>query len=293
MPKKTNSYLFLIFAFFFILGCQQRREAKRNEEVIPVRVTRVNLEELEETLDYVGNVKALEEAVVYPEVDGKIIEKVKEEGQLVKKGDPLAYIDRDEVGLKFEKAPVESPLEGIVGKVYVDIGTNVTIQTPIALVVDMRKAQIDLDIPEKYLPQISVGQEAKVRVDAYPDETFTGKVTKISPVVDLDTRTAPIEITLPNEQFRLKSGMFAEVSLVIREHKGVPVILKEAILGKNSSVYVYVIENNKAVSRKISLGIRQGPLYEVKKGLTKGDQVVIMGQQRLYEGAPVKAEESD
>jgi membrane fusion protein (multidrug efflux system) len=85
--------------------------------------------------------------------------------------------------------------------------------------------------------------------------------------------------------------MFSKVSLVLAEHKNVPVILKEAIMGKVPNLYVYVIEKQKAVLRKITLGIRQGPYYEVSDGLREGDLVVIMGQQKLYEGAQVITEE--
>lgn len=284
-----------IFAIFLILsvmaGCQQKVERVKPDEIIPVKVARVELRDLAEALEYVGNIKALDEAIVYPKVTGKISEKVKKDGSPVSKGEAIAYIDRDEVGLKFEKAPVESPLTGIVGRVYVDIGEDVSMQTPVALVVNMDKVKIDLGIPEKYLPRISLGQEAKISVDAYPEEGFSGQVTKISPVFDLTTRTAPVEITADNLQHRLKSGMFAKVNLIIQQHKNISVVLKEAIMGKESNLYVYVIENKKAVLRKVSLGIRQSPYYEVQEGLKEGDLVVIMGQQRLYEGAMVEAEE--
>jgi len=97
-----------------------------------------------------------------------------------------------------EKAPVESPLAGTVGRVYVDIGSSVTPQTPIAIVCNMGNAEIDLNIPERYLPNVSLGQEAEVVVDAYPNEIFIGKVDQISPVVDLATRAAPVEIVIDN-----------------------------------------------------------------------------------------------
>jgi multidrug efflux pump subunit AcrA (membrane-fusion protein) len=287
----------LLLLIFFISGCGliklegRKPRVEKAAEVIPVKVSRIKFKNLEETLDYIGNIKANEEAVVYPKVSGKIIEKVKEDGALVKKGEAIAYIDRDEVGLKFEKAPVESTLSGVVGRFIVDIGVNVTPLTPIAFVVDMDKIKINLDVPEKYLPKISLGQEAKISVDAYPDEEFVGKITKISPVVDLSTRTAPVEITLDNPQHKLQSGMYARVQLVVETHKDVPVILKEAIIGKEPNNYVFVIENKKAVLRNISLGIRQGPYYEIKTGLKEGDLVVTMGQQRLYEGVEVLVEE--
>ncbi|MHB8155618.1 MAG: efflux RND transporter periplasmic adaptor subunit, partial [Candidatus Omnitrophota bacterium] len=257
---------------------------------IPVKVDQVKLQELYESLDYTGDIKAQDEAVIYPKVSGKIIEKVKEDGALINKGEAICYIDRDEVGLKFQKAPVESTLTGILGRVYVDIGENVTVSTPIAFVVSVDKVKIALDIPEKYLPKITLGQQARISVDSWEDEKFIGSVTKISPVIDLSTRTAPVEITIVNKEYRLKSGMFAKVQLVIEARKNVPVILREAIMGRDPDNYVFVVEEKKAVLRKISLGIRQGPYFEVRQGLKDGDLVVVMGQQLLSDGASVEPE---
>jgi len=283
--------IIVLFMVLVISGCQKQDNKTAGKEVIPVKVSRVELRNLKETIDYIGNIEGQEEAVIYPKVNGKIIEKVKEDGSPVSKGEIIAYIDRDEVGFKFEKAPVESPIAGIIGRVYVDIGENVTTQTPIALVVDMRRMEIDLDIPEKYYAKVAIGQNATISVDTYPDEKFSGQVAKISPVVDLATRSAPIEILIDNPEQKLHSGMFAKVKLVISEHKDVPIILKEAVMGKEPDLYVYVIEGNKAILRKINLGIRQDAQYEVREGLKQGDLVVIVGQQRLYEGAQVAMEE--
>lgn len=276
---------------FILFGCLAKEQTQKVPEEIPVKVSKIEFKELNETIDYVGNIKAQDEAIVYPKVSGKVSEKIKEDGDIVNKDEAIVYIDRDEVGLTFEKAPVGSPLTGIIGRVYVDIGQNVSSQTPIALVVNMDKVNINLDIPEKHLSRVSLGQIAKISVDAYPDEEFSGLVTKISPVVDLTTRAAPIEISMDNSKHLLKSGMFVKVRLVIRELKNAPVILKEALIGKEPNLYVYVIENKKAVLREVKLGIRQGPYFEVKEGLREGDRVVIMGQQRLYEGAKVELEE--
>lgn len=287
MKLRITSLLLILLLTF---GCQPKPELEKTPETIPVKVLKVKAQDLAEALEYVGNIKAQDEAVVYPKVSGKISEKVKVDGSPISKGETIAYIDRDEVGLKFEKAPVQSPLSGIVGRTYVDIGQNVAQQTPIALVINMDKVKIALDIPEKYLPRVSLGKQARISVDAYPEEEFSGEVTKISPVVDLTTRSAPVEITLDNPQHRLKSGMFAKVRLILEEHKNVPVILKEAVIGKELDLYVYVVENNKAILKKVTLGLRQGPYFEVRQGLEAGDLVVIMGQQRLRDGALVSAE---
>lgn len=290
VKTKTALYIFLLLSLCVSAGCTKAKSAAVEKEVIPVKGIRVEFRDLDEAIDYVGNIKAQDEAMVYPKVSGKIIEKVREDGSFVVKGEVIAYIDRDEVGFKFEKAPVESPLSGVIGRVAMDIGSQVTPQTAIALVVDMSKVKIDLDIPEKYLSRMSLGQDATISVDAYPQEKFSGKVSKISPVVDLSTRTAPIEITVNNLKQQLKSGMFARVSLILEHRKDVPVILKEAIMGKEPSLYVYTIEDNRAMLKKIKLGIRQGPYFEVKEGLKEGDTVVTMGQQKLYENAAVAVE---
>ncbi|MBM3248075.1 MAG: efflux RND transporter periplasmic adaptor subunit [Candidatus Omnitrophica bacterium] len=289
-PRRFPAFLMLLLLFAAI-GCEKMAAVKNNDQNIPVKVKKVELTDLAKTLEYVGSIKAQDEAKVYPKVSGKIIEKLKEDGSIIEKGEAIALIDRDEVGLKFKKAPVESPISGIIGRVYVDIGASVTSQTAIALVIKMDKVKINLDIPEKYLPRVSLGQEANISVDAYPQEKFIGLVTKISPVLNLENRAAPIEITIENTDHRLQSGMFAKVELVIEEFKNVLTILKESIIGKYPDTYVYVIENNKAALKKIVLGNRQGSNYEVKEGLKEGEPVVIIGQQRLFEGAQVKAEE--
>ena len=288
---KSRIFIILVIAGFLAAGCQKKEASGITApQAVPVKVAIVELKDIYRTLEYVGSVKAEEEAVVYPKVSGKIIEKVKEDGSVVEKGDALFYIDRDETGLKFEKAPVESPLDGVVGRIYVDIGANVTSQTPVGLIVSMDKVKIDLNIPEKYTSQVMIGQNADITVDAY-NEKFKGVVTKISPVLDMDTRTAPVEIAVKNKAHLLRSGMFARVSLIIDESKAVPIVLKEAVMGKAPDAYVYVIEGNKAVLRNVKLGIKQDGYFEVKDGIKEGDSVVIMGQQRLKDGSGVKIEQ--
>lgn len=287
--SKTSIFLFFSFLTLHLaMGCAKKHETKKaKDEIVPVKVMKATPRDIQKTLDYVDDIKAQDEAQVYPKVNGKVYEKIKEDGAEVKKGDVIAYIDRDEVGLKFEKAPVESPLTGIIGRVYVDIGSTVSPQTPVALVVNIDKVKIDLDIPEKYLPQISVGQDASINVDAYPEIKFAGKVSKISPVIDLATRTAPIEIVILNAKHRLKPGMFARVRLVTEEHKNVVAVLKEAFVGREPNLYLFVIENNKAVLRKATAGIHQGNFVEVTSGLQPDEDVVIMGQQKLRDGLQV------
>jgi membrane fusion protein, multidrug efflux system len=285
--------LVVLIGFRIHQRIQEQRDIKKTSgpEIIPVKVRKVEAQNLQRRLEYVGDVKAQDEALVYPKVTGKVIEKAKEEGNSVNKGEVIVYVDRDEVGLKFEKAPVESPLTGYVGRMYVDLGSSVNLQTAVASVVNLDQVKISVAIPEKYLPNISLGQEARIIVDAYPDNDFTGQVTMISPVLDSATRAAPVEITVANPGHELKSGMFARVNLIIQESEGVPAVLKEAVIGKTPNTYVFVIENNKAQLRQVTLGIYARGFYEIKEGINPGEQVVILGQQRLSDGGKVMVEE--
>lgn len=269
-------------------GCGRKAEEKK--EVIPVRAMRVESRSISRTLDYASNIEAWDRAEVFPKVSGKILEKLKEDGSPIAKGETIAYIDRDEVGFKFEKAPVESPLSGVIGRVYVDKGTNVTTQTAVAVVVDIDRAKVHLDVPEKYLPQVSIGQQARVRVEAYPNEVFIGTVTRISPVVETETRTAPIEISIDNPGHRLKPGMFAGIQLLLETRKNVPAVMKEAIIGREPSTYVFAVNDGVAQMRDVKLGLSENDYVEVTNGLKAGDLVAVMGQERLRDGAAVSIE---
>ena len=287
--KNVKYLIMLMVLMVAATGCGKFKGGKAGDTV-PVKAMSVRVGDLNKTLEYVGNIKGKDEALIYPKVSGKVIEKVKNEGTTVKKGEAIMYVDRDEIGLKFEKAPVESPIDGFVGRVYVDIGTNVTQTTPVALVADMEKAKVELDVPEKYINKIALDKPAEVRVDAYPGEKFYGKIYEMSPVVEEKTRSVLVKVLIDNEDHRLRSGMFAKVTLILEVNKGIPIILKEAVMGKEPDTYVYVVENDKAVLRKVKLGDRQGPLYEVKEGVKGGELVVIMGQQKLRDGLPVSVE---
>ncbi|MCX6340475.1 MAG: efflux RND transporter periplasmic adaptor subunit [Candidatus Aureabacteria bacterium] len=288
MRQYITLSIVILAAALAVPGCGKKAEEKK--EVIPIRAMRVEPRTVSRTLDYASNIEAWDKAEVFPKVGGKILEKLKEDGAPIAKGETIAYIDRDEVGFKFEKAPVESPLTGIIGRVYVDKGTNVTTQTAVALVVDIDRVKVHLDVPEKYLPQLLLGQKARVGVEAYPGEVFTGTVTRISPIVETETRTAPIEISIDNPGHRLKPGMFASINLVLEEKKNVPAVMKEAIMGRKPSTYVFVVNGGVARMRDVTLGIGENDRIEVLKGLTAGDLVAVMGQERLRDGAAVSVE---
>ena len=292
------SKLILIVVLFFafcllssVTGCGK----KPREETIrmPVSAIKVQRGNLNETLFYVGDIKAEDEAIVYPKVFGKIMQEVAREGDIVKEGDVLAYIDRDEIGFEFNKAPVEAPIDGIVGNVYIDFGTTVSPQTPICSVVNMDTVAVKVNIVERDLPRVKKGQSAQVSVDAYGDGTFKGVIDRVSPVVDLASRTALVEIKISNDDHRLRPGMFARIKILIEEKRDVLIIPRDAIIKVGSLSYVFVVKPDNTVRRRtIETGIVENNKFEVINGLDEGEIIVTMGNTRLKEGDVVKIIES-
>jgi membrane fusion protein (multidrug efflux system) len=278
----------LIFVVMFA-GCEKK---ERTRQVVPITVSIVRLEKgiIYDAIQFVGDVKAFDRAEVFPRASGKVKEKLKQEGDSVKKDEVIMYVDRDEVGFQFQRVPVESPIGGIVGMVYVDVGASVSPQTAVALVVNMDVVKVEINVVEKDLPRVEAGQTAKIQVDAYPDEVFQGAVEWVSPVVDLASRTATAEILIPNADFRLKPGMFARIKILVDKRENVLLIPRDALIRENSSNYVFVVkDDNKVYRRKIETGLNENNTFEVVSGVSEGELVVTMGNTLLKEGDLVKA----
>lgn len=291
----SSGILCWLFAMLLLCGFRKPDERMtREERPVPVKAMRVVARDLARTLDFVGDIRARDEALVYPKVSGKVIEKTKQEGASVAKGEAILFVDRDETGYKFEKAPVESPLTGVVGRVFVDVGSHLTPQTAVALVVNLESVKINVAIPEIRLSEVVLGQTAVVSADAYPGEEFKGIVVQLSPVLDPVTRSAPAEIAVSNAGHRLKPGMYARVKILVAEYKKIPVLLKEAVVGRSENhAFVYAIEGGQAVRKKVLLGFQEEPFVAVKEGVKEGDLVVVVGQEKLQDGSKVVVETMD
>lgn len=257
-------------------------------EKITVKVEKVRREDLDFILFYSGSLKAKDEALVYPKVSGKLSAYLVSEGDRIEKDKTIALIDRDETGLKYELAKVDSPLSGVIGRTFLDRGAAVVSQaTAVALVVDMEQMIVRLNIPEQDLPYIKKGLIAELKVDAYPDAYFTGEVSKVSEVMDSQTRTLPAEIRIPNAEHRLKSGMYARIKIFAGKHTGSLVILQDGLVKEDTLIYVYTVEDSTARKVKVMPGIYQENRVEILEGLKEGQRIIVFGHQGLKDGSEV------
>jgi membrane fusion protein (multidrug efflux system) len=261
-----------------------------------VKVEAVKKGDMDFILSYVGSLKARDEVVVFSKVSGKLARYEVAEGDAVVKGQAVALVDRDETGLKYELAPVESPLSGIVGKTMLDKGASIqaaggTAQgTPLAIIVDMDEMLVKLNISEQDIPYFKNGLKAKINVDAYPGQVFEGAVTRVSQIVDSQTRTLPIEISILNQDHRLKSGMFGRIFINAAVHQGALILSQDALVEELGHNYVFVEDTGTARKQKVVTGIRDDGKVEITSGVQDGDKVIVFGQQGLKDGAAIEVE---
>ncbi len=286
-----SGIIFCIFIFCimnFLTGCQKKK-IEPEKTSIPVEASLAKLCLLQEKLFYVGDIKAFDQIMVYPKVTGKLLTNTVKENDRVTKDQTLALIDRDEIGFKYKPSPVLSPIAGVVGRVYPDKGETVSPSVPIAEILNMDTVKVKVNVGERDLPKIKESQICQVKIDAYPDETFEGKVITVSPVVDTSSRTALIELEIPNQDYRLKPGMFARIWIIVKEQPSVLCISRDAVLREDSSTFAMVADkNNKIHKRKITLGIAENNKLEVLEGLTENEVVITLGKERLKTGDVVK-----
>ncbi|MDO8681751.1 MAG: efflux RND transporter periplasmic adaptor subunit [Acidobacteriota bacterium] len=183
-----------------------------------------------------------------------------------------------ELRINLQNTTVTSPVDGFVGKRYVDPGAMVSQSQPVASVVEISRLKLIVNVVEKDLRLVDTGDTGDVEVDAYPGETFRGRIARVAPVLDPATRTASMEIEIQNSDNRLKPGMYARVSLVVEERKATLVAPKSAVIDFESKRGVWMPNDEKrARFVPVELGIEDAERVEIKSGLKEGDRIVTTG----------------
>ena len=183
-----------------------------------------------------------------------------------------------ELRFNLQNTTVSSPVDGFVGKRNVDPGAMVNTNTAIASVVDISRLKLVVNVVEKDLRMVTAGDVGVVEVDAYPGEKFKGRIARVAPVLDPATRTASIEIEVPNGDHRLKPGMYARISLVVEERKNTLVAPKNAVIDFENKRGVWMPNDDKrAIFAPVTLGIEGTDQIEILAGLNEGDRFVTTG----------------
>src|SRR5262249_29443100 len=137
------------------------------------------------------------------------------------------------------------------------------------------------------------GNPTEAQVDAFPGETFKGRIVRVSPVLDPTTRTAPIEIEIPNGDYRLRPGMHARVRINTRAQKNALVGPSQAVGALGGRRGVFIPQNDIAIFRIVQVGLEQPTIVEVLGGLTENEQVITTGASALRDGDRIVLQQSE
>ena len=188
-----------------------------------------------------------------------------------------------------ENTVLTSPITGVVTERNYDPG-DMTGNQPVLTVGQLSPVvKVMINVTESDLSKLKAGMPVSVAFDAFPDETFEGRISRIHPTVDTATRTFRTEIAIANNSERIIPGMFARVSVNLGERSNV-VVPDRAIVKQTGSGnrYVYILHNGTVSFERVELGRRLGDAYELLSGVNSGDTVVISGQSRLADGVEVE-----
>lgn len=191
----------------------------------------------------------------------------------------------DELSVTLADTNILSPVDGFVGRRMLDPGAFAGVNTPILSVVNIGTVRMVANLVEKDFRRVQAGAAAQVDVDAFPGEQFRGHVSRVAPIFDPATRTATMEIEVPNPGFRLKPGMYARVRLLAERKTDALTVARAAVVDVQGRRGVYVVEDD-GIARfhEVQTGLSDATRIEITGGVAEGTSVVTTGALAVRDG---------
>lgn len=289
LKKLTRVVLLLSVVMALAAGCGRRREA-----ALPPAVTVVQVERgtVSRSIQLFGTLQGEEQVLVYSKITGRVTKITKPEGSTVSADEPIGYVVQDIPGMDYQPGPVRSPINGVVGKIYVETGQTVAPSVPFAAVARFsERLKMKAAVSDADLPFVKSGAKVSVSFSNYPDTVFAGTVTRVSPMLDPLSRSATVEIIIPNRARKLVPGIAGMARIVVEEKKDVVRVPFAARFVTGES-RVAVVVDSITQFRAVTFGLQGDEWVEVVSGLQAGEKVVTLGKEGLKEGQKVNPVEA-
>ena len=202
--------------------------------------------------------------------------------------------------LQLDFATVTAPVSGTVARIMVEVGNSVSQGTPLLAIINDDLIYANVAVPEKHYGEFRARQgsiAARVAPSAYPDNpVLTGNVTAIAPIIDARSRTFNVEIAIQNRGSLLRPGMFVNVELVMEKVTGVMIVPQTAVLFRDNSSVVFVVQANSESAVKmvpVETGVTQGSWVEIVSGLEQDAALAVEGNAFLEDGQLVRPIEAE
>jgi RND family efflux transporter MFP subunit len=181
-----------------------------------------------------------------------------------------------------------APIAGEVRQRLVSIGETIKEKTPLLYLVITDPLKLQGSVPERFAPEIRIEQPVDVQVEAFTDRVFPGVVQRVSPAVDVQTRSLSLEAKVPNLDRLLKPGFFAKGLILTGVNPQAVFVPEEAVYSYVGIIKAFVVNNGTAQERQVKTGVRTDGLIEITEGLQAGDVVATSSLPQLYQGAKVR-----
>jgi len=203
----------------------------------------------------------------------------------------------EQSGEPVTRFPIYSHVSGVVSEIEVNEGAHVMDGKPIFKVNNLNTVWAEFDAYENQISSLQNGQQLSIAVNAYPDKTFTGSISFIDPILNSEKRTVTVRATLLNKEDLLKPGMFVEASVKVTEQNfsselSIPA---SAVMWTGERSLVYVKPNPAQPvfeMREVDLGLKQGEFYQIKGGLSAGEELIINGTFTVDAAAQLRGKKS-
>jgi RND family efflux transporter MFP subunit len=189
---------------------------------------------------------------------------------------------------RLDDAVVKAPISGEISKRYVSVGEGVRDRVRFFTIVAADTLKFRGSVAEADSASVKPGQEVSIRVEPHGERVFKGRLTRVSPAVDVETRTLNVEAELANVGGALKPGFFAKAIIQTGSDEGATFVPEAAVYSYMGVTKVFVMEGGKAHERPVATGVRQGGSIEVRGELKPGETVATTNLQNLFDGADVE-----
>lgn len=223
-----------------------------------------------------------EEAFVSSRVQGKVTAVRATIGDNVRRGEPLVVLQSLQIAETPPIVEVPSPLDGVVLDRTVTVGETVDPSKSLFRVANITRLWVQAEVYETDLATVRVGQTARLRVTAYPDREFPGRVVRLADVIDPEKRTLRVYIEVANTPDRkLKPAMFGQVNLVTASGGRTVAVPNEAVQTEGPERFVFVKNGERFQRQNVVVGDRDDRYTAIRSGLVSGDEVVVRGAAEL------------
>ncbi|MEA2064984.1 MAG: efflux RND transporter periplasmic adaptor subunit [Patescibacteria group bacterium] len=193
----------------------------------------------------------------------------------------------DSVQAQLGNTTIFAPISGTVNQIFIDSGEMAMAGGPVASIVNTSGIKIELSLTEFDIGQVSVGQDVKIALAAYPNDEFIGQIYYVSLMADATSKKFPIKIQLDNKDGKIKAGMVADVKIVTAKQKNVLVIPMSAVFIEDGIEKVYTVENYIVQIKNIKTENIDDNEVKIVEGLIEGEEIIVRGNYELKEGDKV------